>query len=361
MPTVKRPEDPHYKATLSVALHRARLQFHVAQDLFSSAFLDPGSAVLLRTLAGVDAARVLDLGCGYGPIGLFLKAWAPERTVHAVDRDELAVRYTALNAALNDLEGVTAYASLGYDDVDGGDFDLIVSNIPAKAGRGAIDSILVDGRHFLAPGGLMAVVVISRLAADVRATLADEGLDVVLDQENRGYACFHYRFPPGEVPPYLPAFASGVYDRGRLSYDDVEITTVHGLPEFDNPGFATRLAIKLLPALGDARHVMVCNPGQGLVPAMVAGSVGVSDRDLLAVRNAARNADLTAGEPDALVLLIRQQEPLAVTLAELARPGVSRIVVAGTSTQVTRVVEASGADVIARHKNHGFSAALMAR
>ena len=72
MTLVKLSEDPSYKATIEVALHGARLRFHVASDLFSSAGLDPGTRLLLRTLHGIDAGAVLDLGCGYGPLALFL-------------------------------------------------------------------------------------------------------------------------------------------------------------------------------------------------------------------------------------------------------------------------------------------------
>ncbi len=368
MDTVKLPDDPHYKATLSIALHGARLRFHVAQDLFSSAGLDPGSAALLRTLADLEPSRtqrVLDLGCGYGPLGLFLKAWAPRRVVHLVDRDRLAVRYTELNAALNDLEPIEAYASLGYDDVSVSDFDLIVTNIPAKAGGPAIESILLDGQHFLHPQGTMAIVVVSRLADDVRAVLDRGGVEVLLERENRGYLCAHYRYTAPSGEPYRNGFDRGIYDRGAIRYGGAEITTLFGLPEFDTVGFATQLAIKVLPSLSGARHVVVLNPGQGLVPAMASRTyaTSIADRDLLAIRNTARHAVLTDAdaEPDAVVALVRPGETTAVTLADINRYAAERVLLAGSSTQVTRLVEAIGGDVVVRKRNHGFSSCVLRR
>jgi 16S rRNA (guanine1207-N2)-methyltransferase len=352
MTTVKRPTDPHYKATLEVALHGARLRFHVAQDLFSSAALDPGTAALLRTLADVDVNRVLDLGCGYGPLALFLKAWRPDAMVHAVDRDGLAVRYTRMNAAANDLD-VTPYPSLGYDDVAEGDFDLIVSNIPAKAGPRVIESLLLDGSHFLAPGGRMAVVVIDRIAGEVRAHLPEPELE----WSNRGYTVFHYG-PRAPAGTYVAAFDRGVYDRGRLRYEHVDIATVWGLPEFDTPSYATQLAVRLLPRLSGTR-LLVRNPGQGVVPAAARSPVCIEDRDLLALRTTARNAVVTDDHAEALVALLRENEPLPVTLAALAP--FERALVAGSSTQVTRVIEATAADVVSREKTRGFSAAIIAR
>jgi 16S rRNA (guanine1207-N2)-methyltransferase len=354
---VKPTDEPSYKATLEVALHGARLRFHVAHDLFSTAALDPGTRLLLRTLHGVDASSVLDLGCGYGPLALFLKAWEPDRTVDAVDRDELAVAYTAANAAANGLE-VRASASLGYDDIPAIRPDLIVGNIPAKAGPAAIDSILVDGAHFLAPGGRMAVVAIDRIAPAMRATLQAASAEVILERENRGYTCVQYRLPP-PTGSYRPAFARGAYDRGHLRHKDLRVTTVWGLPEFDTAGYATQLALDLLPASGS---VVVLNPGQGIVPAAASGRVAVDDRDLLALRNSARNAELVdVAAPDTLAVLLREREPLAVTLANLVAHPARRVVLAGTSTQVTRVIEALGADVVGRRKTHGFSAALLDR
>lgn len=341
MRNVKRPHDPHYKTTLSVALHGSRLQFHVAQDLFSSASLDPGTALLLRTLAGAEYSRVLDLGSGYGPLALFLKAWRPEAAVDAVDRDQLAVRYTAMNADLNHLD-VTAFPSLGYDDVTPQTaYDLIVSNIPAKSGPKAIESFVLDGGGFLAPGGRMAIVVITRIADDVRKLIGEP----LLEKTNRGYTCFHYA--PPSAGAYTNGFDRGIYDRGRLRHKSTEITTVYGLPEFDTPGFATQLAIKLIPRLKGL--VRVVNPGQGLIPALVSGRVSVDDRDLLALRNTARNARLVDGEPDAHVVMLRERDP-APDLA-------GRVLVAGTSTQITRVTE--GRDVVERVRNKGFSAAII--
>lgn len=345
---VKRPSNPWYKATIERALHGARLRFHVAQDLFSSATLDPGTAALLRTLAGADYSRVLDLGCGYGPLALFLKAWRPEATVHAVDRDRLAVQYTVLNAELNGL-AVTSHASLGYDDVPAdARFDLIVSNIPAKAGPAVIDSLLLEGGAFLTEGGRMAVVVIDRLADDVRRAIGDP----LLEWSNKGYTVFHYVPPP--APAYANGFDRGIYDRGRLRYGGAEITTVWGLPEFDTPSYATRLALDLLPHLR-ARHMKVVNPGQGLVPAAARAPVSIDERDLLAVRNTARHAPLADGEADAVVVLLREHEPIAATVAAIA--GANVALVAGSSTQITRLAE--GREVIERRRTRGFSAAII--
>src|SRR5207302_10749992 len=109
------------------------------------------------------SSRVLDLGCGYGPIGLALKMLNPARSLDMVDRDALALDFSRRNAARNGLSDVEVYASLGWSQVRRSDHDLVVSNLPAKAGERAIQHFLLDARDHLKPGGTVAVVVIARL------------------------------------------------------------------------------------------------------------------------------------------------------------------------------------------------------
>ena len=144
------PDDPHYKKTVALDVGGRSFSFRVSQTLFSTHSVDVGTELLLRTFhrEGVGFEKVLDLGCGYGPIGIVLKGLNPTATLHMVDRDALAVEYASQNALLNGLEDAATYATLGFDDVEGTDFDLIAANIPGKASRGVISSWLRDAPLF---------------------------------------------------------------------------------------------------------------------------------------------------------------------------------------------------------------------
>src|SRR4030043_141967 len=141
--------DVYYHKTIAFRAWKQSLQFRPSRQLFSSHDIDTGTKFLLRSI--VEAGyppfqRILDVGCGYGPLGLTLKSLHPDSTEHLADRDALAIEYSRQNADLNGLTGAEIYGSLGYDDVTRNDFDLIVSNIPGKAGEPVIACLLREAQ-----------------------------------------------------------------------------------------------------------------------------------------------------------------------------------------------------------------------
>jgi 16S rRNA (guanine1207-N2)-methyltransferase len=372
--------DVHFKKDVVLEYQGHSIRLRVAQDLFSSFEIDAGTRMLLRSLAESDTGRfrkVLDLGCGYGPLGLALKAADPGRQVHMVDRDALAVEYTRQNATLNGLTGVQTYGSLGYDDVPDRDFDLIVSNIPGKAGDAVLSHLLLDAALHLKPGGLLAVVVVAPIAPAIEGTLgsAPNG-EVVFRKATRSYVVAHCRFNPPDPRPELAAggFDRGVYHRNDLQVDIEDaayaLETAYGLPEFDSAGFQSELLIAAARGLrGPAvERALFLNPGQGHVPVAIwkllkPRSIDLVDRDLLGLRYGRKNLALNGcpggqvttshqvgvvadGDQryDLVAGVLRESEGSAYhsLMLEQAAPMVSgrgRVIVAASSTAVTRLVK----------------------
>ena len=302
------PEDGYFKSLLALHVARSTARFRVTQSLFSSHDVDAGTRLLLRSLTAFrlgEPISVLDLGCGYGPIGIALNMAEPARIVCMVDRDALAVEYARQNIALNGLTGLTgieAQSSLGYDDLSDARFDLIALNVPAKAGAPVIAHLLLGSAQHLAPGGVVAIVVIASLAAAVRDVLASEAaVAITYERTSAGYTVLHYGFRgPLQTPVPHDAFAAGVYDRGIASATagtpTITLHTVFGLPEFDAPSFATELLMQEMKETRFAagQRVTVLNPGQGHVPMllhMLADPAGMTlvGRDLLSLRCSAAN------------------------------------------------------------------------
>src|SRR6476619_6286351 len=89
------------------------LIFHSTWGLFSPKAIDEGTQLLVDYLKIAPGAVCLDLGCGYGPLGLTLAKMAPQGQVHLVDKDFVAVEFAQKNTGLNHLTNAKAYLSNG--------------------------------------------------------------------------------------------------------------------------------------------------------------------------------------------------------------------------------------------------------
>ena len=150
------------------------LEFHSTWGLFSPRTIDEGTLLLLKHLTINPDTTALDLGCGYGPLGLTIAKLAPKGQVHLVDKDFVAIDYTKQNAQINQLTNTHSYLSNGFSAVPAGQkFDLIVSNIPAKVGNELLTIFLHDARSHLNPGGQLAIVTISGLREYMKRHLSE--------------------------------------------------------------------------------------------------------------------------------------------------------------------------------------------
>lgn len=155
--------DPYYKQTIEYDLRGQKFTFVTANTLFSTVEIDMGTNILIRNITLNSPRTILDLGCGYGPIGIILKSKSPESQVIMLDKDLLALKYTDLNAQKNNVE-VTTSPSIGLEAIGDKKFDLIVSNIPAKIGDLAIEKEFVEAPFaHLNPQGEYWFVIMSSL------------------------------------------------------------------------------------------------------------------------------------------------------------------------------------------------------
>lgn len=148
------------------------LQFESTWGLFSPREIDAGTRLLLQHVEIAPDADCLDLGCGYGPIGLTLAALAPQGQTLLVDKDFVAVEFTQRNLAQNQLGNARAFLSNGFAQIPAeARFDLIASNVPAKVGKELLAILLHDAHRYLRPGGALYLVTISGLREFIKRNL----------------------------------------------------------------------------------------------------------------------------------------------------------------------------------------------
>lgn len=131
--------------------------------LFSPRAIDEGSQLLLDYLEIEPDDDCLDLGCGYGILGLTMARLAPEGKTLLVDKDFVAIDYAEKNRLLNHIDNAECQLSNGFNQIPKQQFDVIVSNIPAKVGKEMLYIYLFDALQYLKPGGSFYIVTITGL------------------------------------------------------------------------------------------------------------------------------------------------------------------------------------------------------
>ena len=140
------------------------MTFQTTWGLFSPRAIDEGTLLLLDYLDVRDDDVALDMGCGYGPLGLSIAQRARQGQVHMVDKDFLAVEYTQANAQRNGLNNAQAYLSNGFSHVPSDlPLSLVVSNLPAKVGNEFFQIMFHDAHARMQPGARIVVVTINGL------------------------------------------------------------------------------------------------------------------------------------------------------------------------------------------------------
>ncbi|MBF4765289.1 methyltransferase [Nocardioides islandensis] len=181
-------EDHYFTADPSVPFTREpvvttvwghRLSLSSGSGVFARGRLDIGTSVLFRETEPPVSGRVLDLGCGYGVIGLAVAVASPATTVTGVDVNERAVLLANENAArLGVSDRYVAHTPDGVLVHGRGEatYDEIWSNPPIRIGKQALHELLLTWFPRIAPGGRAVMVVGKNLGADsLQSWLGDQG------------------------------------------------------------------------------------------------------------------------------------------------------------------------------------------
>lgn len=147
------------------------VEFEVAAGVFSCDEVDKGTKLLLEYAEIPEEGVVLDVGCGYGVIGIVLAKVNPKLRVYMVDINREAVKLAKRNIKRNGVEDrvVVLYGDL-YEPVKGILFDAIYSNPPLAAGMDVVKRIIIEAPQHLKEGGTLQVVV-RKGAETVRKTM----------------------------------------------------------------------------------------------------------------------------------------------------------------------------------------------
>ena len=178
----KRPASARSPARITVTIRGRPFIFQTDAGVFSREGLDRGTELLLEAIEVGPRASILDLGCGYGVIGIVAAHLSEGGHVILTDVNERAVALTRANIAANEIRNAEVRIGDVYAPVDDLVFDHILCNPPIRAGREIVDRIIAEAPAHLLDDGSLWLVARTRQGADalrLRMTKAFDGADVV--------------------------------------------------------------------------------------------------------------------------------------------------------------------------------------
>ena len=179
------PDAAHDIHELRVDLLGEKMTFLTDAGVFSKKMIDFGSQLLLKCLEVNQGETILDVGCGYGPLGLSLaKAYGVQATM--VDINNRALDLARQNAERNKVEA-TIFQSNIYEQVED-KFDHVISNPPIRAGKQVVHEIIEKSKEFLEIGGDLTIVIQKKQGApSAKSKMEDVFGNCEIVKKDKGY------------------------------------------------------------------------------------------------------------------------------------------------------------------------------
>ncbi len=149
-------------------------EFLTSSSVFSKRRIDLGTRVLIETMVLPDEGSVLDIGCGYGAVGITAAALHPKLRVVMTDVNMRAVRLAKRNVESNRLANAEVRYGYFYEPVEGLQFNCVLSNPPVSAGMDTVKAIVVGAPKVMAAGGRFEMVIRSKIGGKLLPEVFNE-------------------------------------------------------------------------------------------------------------------------------------------------------------------------------------------
>lgn len=169
---------------IKVYINNSEFFFYTDNGVFSKKGLDFGTRSLLENLPDNLCGDILDLGCGYGPIGIYLKKKYPVN-IDMVDINLRSLKLAKKNAYANNIN-VHIFESNGYENITK-KYDYIITNPPIRVGKDKLYSILLDAKNYLKENGQLWFVIHKDQGAKTVARDLKKVYNVRIVDKNKGF------------------------------------------------------------------------------------------------------------------------------------------------------------------------------
>ncbi len=163
--------------------------FNTDNGVFSKKGMDFGTRTLIETLLKEKLyGDILDVGCGYGVIGIILSSFFNNEinSIDMIDVNLRAIHLTKMNIKENKVNNCNAFVSNVYDQIDK-KYDFIITNPPIRAGKEIVYKILKDSRNYLKENGCLYYVINKEQGAISSIKEMEKLADVKILEKNKGF------------------------------------------------------------------------------------------------------------------------------------------------------------------------------
>lgn len=143
---------------INVSISDINMQFKTSDEVFSPKNADKGTLAMLSVVECDMDDKVLDLGCGYGIVGIYFAKKLSSKNVVMTDIDNNAVELSKENIVLNNVQGISIYQSDGLKEISDHNFTVILSNPPYHTDFSVPKEFIEKGFNRLVIGGKMYMV-----------------------------------------------------------------------------------------------------------------------------------------------------------------------------------------------------------
>lgn len=186
----KNPTADHNVISWPYKLRGHDFTFTTDNGVFSKHMVDYGSRVLIDTvdLINLPDGPILDLGTGYGPVGIAIGTELPDREIDMVDVNERALELAKQNAAANHVNNVQVFSSDVYAGLGTKQYAAIITNPPVRAGKQVVEAMLTQAIDHLVVGGKLTVVLQKKQGApSAKKTMEETFGNCQILERSKGY------------------------------------------------------------------------------------------------------------------------------------------------------------------------------
>ena len=183
------PTTESREKIINSTIANENLKFYTDNGVFSKESVDFGTKTMLESFnTEKEDAKVADIGCGYGVISIFLAKKYPTFKFTMVDVNNRVLELSKKNIELNNINNeVEVLESSSFDNVEG-NFDIVLTNPPIRAGKKIVHKIMIDSyKHLNAQGELWVVIQKKQGLASCKKLLEETFSIVEIVDKNKGY------------------------------------------------------------------------------------------------------------------------------------------------------------------------------